>query len=83
MLKRRQKAFGFDNRLGNHPTKARIRTKPDAHPVSSPMYGTSPAKKEFIEGQLKTWFEQGVIEPSVSPWGAPVVVIYRNGKPRL
>jgi hypothetical protein len=24
-----------------------------------------------------------VIEPSVSPWGAPCVVVFRNGKPRL
>ena len=28
-------------------------------------------------------FEAGVIEPSVSPWGFPALVVYRNGKPRL
>jgi len=27
--------------------------------------------------------EQGVIEPSKSPWSAPVVIAYRNGKPRF
>ncbi|GJF00591.1 polyprotein [Phanerochaete sordida] len=39
--------------------------------------------KLVIEEQLKKWFEQGVIEPSKSPWSAPVVIAYRNGKPRF
>ena len=47
------------------------------------MYGTSPAKREVIDQQMKTWFEAEVIEPSVSPWGFPALVVYRNGKPRL
>ena len=47
------------------------------------MYGASPAKREVIEKQVNAWFEAGKIEPSVSPWGFPVVVVYRNGKPRL
>ena len=36
-----------------------------------------------MDVQIDTWFEQGVIEPSVSPWSAPVVIAYRNGKPRF
>lgn len=48
-----------------------------------PMYASSPAKRKVIDAQLKTWFEQGIIEPSQSPWGAPVVIIYRNGKARF
>jgi hypothetical protein len=36
-----------------------------------------------IDSQLEKWFEQGVIEPSSSPWSAPVVIAYRNGKPRF
>jgi hypothetical protein len=47
------------------------------------MYGASPAKREVIDKQLDAWFEAEVIEPSVSPWGFPCIVVYRNGKPRL
>lgn len=47
------------------------------------MYGSSPEKRRVIDAQLDKWFEQGVIEPSVSPWSAPVVIAYRNGKPRF
>ncbi|KZP19227.1 hypothetical protein FIBSPDRAFT_684708, partial [Athelia psychrophila] len=83
MLRRRQKAFAFDGRLGHHPTKVHIRTVDGQVPISVPMYGSSPAKKLVIEEQLKKWFELGVIEPSKSPWSAPVVIAYRNGKPRF
>lgn len=83
MLKRRIKAFGFDRRLGHLETKCRIRTKEGVDPVSVPMYGSSPAKRQVINEQIDAWFAQGVIEPSESPWGAPVVIVYRNGKARF
>ena len=52
-------------------------------PIAVPMYHTSPQKREIIDEQLNTWFKQGVIEPSKSPWSVPVVITYRNGKPRF
>jgi hypothetical protein len=47
------------------------------------MYAASPLKREVINKQMDLWFEREVIELSVSPWGAPCVVVFRNGKPRL
>jgi hypothetical protein len=55
----------------------------NTQPISLPMYGASPAKREVIDKQMKAWFEVEVIEPSTSPWGFPCVVTYRNSKPRL
>ena len=83
MLRKRIKAFGFDGRLGNLPAKVHIRTVDGQVPISVPMYHASPQKREIIDAQLNTWFEQGVIEPSRSPWSAPVVIAYQNGKPRF
>jgi hypothetical protein len=83
MLERNTAAFGFDERLGHHPALARIRTKEGTKPIAVPMYGTSPAKKEVIEAQVNKWIEAEVIEPSRSPWRAPVVIAYRNGKARF
>lgn len=83
MLRKNLDAFGFDGRLGNHPAKVHIRTADGQVPISLPMYGSSPAKREVIDKQLDLWFSQGVIEPSKSPWGAPVVIAYRNGKARF
>ena len=76
-------AFGFDDQLGMLETIAKIWMKPDAHPVSMPMYGASPAKWQVIDEQMDKWIRQEVVEPSKSPWGAPVVIAYRNGKPRF
>ena len=83
MLRRRQKAFGFDGRLGHLPTKVHIRTVDGQVPIAVPMYGSSPEKRRVMDEQIDKWFEQGVIEPSISPWSAPVVIAYRNGKPRF
>jgi len=52
-------------------------------PVSLPPYHASPEKRIAIDEQLDKWFSQGVIQLSDSLWGAPVIVVYRNGKPRV
>ena len=48
-----------------------------------PLYYASPAKKEIIDKQIDQWLSLDVIEESKSPWGAPVIIVYRNGKPRM
>lgn len=83
MLERQVKAFSFDSKLGHLPTKVHIRTQEGQVPILVPMYGSSPEKRRFMDVQIDTWFEQGVIKPSKSPWSAPVVIAYRNGKPRF
>ena len=83
MLHSHQKAFGFDGRLGHLPTKVHTCTVDGQVPIAVPMYGSSPEKRKVMDEQIDKWFEQGVIEPSISPWSAPVVIAYRNGKPRF
>ena len=83
MLSSHEKAFGFDGRLGQYPSRVHIRTADGQVPISVPMYGSSPAKRQVINEQIDKWFEQGVIEPSRSPWSAPVVIAYRHGKARF
>ncbi|KAI5886077.1 uncharacterized protein SCHCODRAFT_01049283, partial [Schizophyllum commune H4-8] len=76
-------AFGVDGRLGNYPAQVEIRLKPGTQPVSLPPFPASPAKREVIDKQMDSWIQLGVIEPSKSPWAAPVFITYRNGKPRM
>ena len=47
------------------------------------MRYSSPAKRQVIDKQIDKWFEQGVIEPSRSPWSAPVIIAYHHGKARF
>ena len=37
----------------------------------------------MVATSVDSWLNLGVIEPSQSPWGAPVFIAYRNGKPRM
>ncbi len=76
MLSQHIKAFRFNRKLGDYPVKARIRTVDGANPISLPMYASSPAKKQFINQQIDMWYAKGIIEPSRSLWGAPVVIAY-------
>ncbi|HEX9613546.1 MAG TPA: reverse transcriptase domain-containing protein [Candidatus Bathyarchaeia archaeon] len=78
-----QAAFGFDGRLGHYKTKVHIELVPGTKPISAPPYHASPAKREAIDKQIDLWLTQDVIEESKSPWGAPVIIVYRNNKPRM
>jgi hypothetical protein len=83
MILRNQMAFGTDGRLGNYEVKVEIPMKPGSEPVSLPPFPVSPANREVIDKQMDSWIQLGVIEPSKSPWAAPVFIVYRNGKPRM
>ncbi|EPS95573.1 hypothetical protein FOMPIDRAFT_19726, partial [Fomitopsis schrenkii] len=78
-----QLAFAFDGHLGHNATEVEIKVPLGTRPVSLPMYAASPAKREVIDRQHDAWLTQEVIEPSLSPWAAPVLIAYRNGKPRF
>ena len=77
-------AFSLDGRIRKYKKlKYEIKLKEDAKPISLPPYHASPEKREAIDKQLDKWFSQDVIEEADSPWGAPVIVVYRFGKPRV
>ncbi|KDR81256.1 hypothetical protein GALMADRAFT_36804, partial [Galerina marginata CBS 339.88] len=78
-----EKAFSLDGRLGHYDEKVDIAMKPGTTPISLPPYPASPAKREVIDKQMDAWIQLGVIEPSKSPWAAPVFIVYRNNKPRM
>ena len=43
----------------------------------------NPDQKENLQNKIDEWLEQGVIEPSVSPWVSPLVLLKKkNGLTR-
>ena len=76
-------AFSLNGRLGHYDAKVEVPLKPDAKPVSLPPFPASPANREVMDKQMDSWLQLGVIEPSVSPWAAPVFIVWRNNKPRM
>jgi hypothetical protein len=44
-----------------------------AKPVAKPALRLSPAEMDELKKQLSLFLEKGLVRPSVSPWGAPVL----------
>ncbi|CAF1502254.1 unnamed protein product [Adineta steineri] len=51
-----------------------IKLIPESKPCNSPPYRYSPAKRQVIEENIQEMKEEGIIEPSKSPWASPVVL---------
>lgn len=56
----------------------RIDLYPDATPVYKPTYRMSPAELEELKKQLDELLEHGLIQPSKSPYGAPVLFVKKK-----
>ena len=46
----------------------------DTRPIKKPSHRVSPAKIPIIQEELKSILEKGVIQPSTSPYSAPIVL---------
>ncbi|XP_050896520.1 uncharacterized protein LOC127103295 [Lathyrus oleraceus] len=52
---------------------------PSTRPVSMAPYRMSPSYLSELKKQLKELLEKRFIRPSVSPWGAPVLLVKKKG----
>ena len=58
-----------------------IDIKPGSIPAASLPYHTSLKIQEFLRQELKSLLESGVIERSMSPYAAPIIIVNRKYKP--
>ena len=57
---------------------------PGTEPVSNAPYRMAPVEMKELAAQLQDLLDKGVIRPSVSPWGAPVLFVKKkDGSVRL
>ncbi|EPS59216.1 hypothetical protein M569_15593 [Genlisea aurea] len=52
-----------------------IPIQPGARIPNRPLYRYSPVEQKEIERQVQQMLQQGIIEPSTSPYGAPVLLV--------
>ena len=50
----------------------------DSSPVSKPAYRLSPKEKEEVRRQVSELLKRGLIKPSHSPYGAPVLFVQKK-----
>ena len=68
----------------NREIEFAIELAPGAEPVSKAPYRMAPLKMIELETQLKDLLDKGIIRPSVSSWGAPVLFVKKkDGSMRL
>ena len=64
--------------------KFAINLAPGTEPVSKAPYRMAPVEMKELATQLQELLDKGVIRPSVSPWGAPVLFVKKkDGSMRL
>ena len=51
---------------------------PRAAPISAPPYRMSPAELAELKKHIEELLEKKFIRPSVSPWGAPVLLVKKK-----
>ncbi|KAJ4952203.1 hypothetical protein NE237_029035 [Protea cynaroides] len=56
---------------------------PGAAPVSKAPYRMAPTELKELKVQLQELLDKGYIHPSISPWGAPVLFVKKDGSVRL
>jgi hypothetical protein len=83
VLQENYQAFALDGKLGSYEEEVNIPVVLDTRPISIPPFPMSPANREIIDKQMDSRLNLGVIEPSQSPWAAPVFIVHQNGKPRM
>ena len=66
------------------PQDHRIQTLPDAKPPFQPLYHMSPQELALLKEELQRLLNLGHIQPSISPYGAPVFFVQeKTGKIRM
>ena len=61
-----------------------IELAPGTEPVSKAPYRMAPVEMRELETQMQDLLDKGIIRPSVSPWGAPVLFVKKkDGSMRL
>ena len=61
-----------------------IPTKAEARPVRLPAYRVPHAYKDVVREELREMLAQGIVEPSISGWSSPIVLVKKgDGSLRL
>ena len=55
-----------------------IEIVPGTVPMSRALYRMAPTELKELKSQLQELLDKGFIQPSVSPWGAPVLFVKKK-----
>ncbi|XP_064122405.1 uncharacterized protein LOC135226621 [Macrobrachium nipponense] len=74
----------FQNAPGRTSLLQQIRLWGSASPVKQSPYRLNPMKRDIVDKEIKYMLEHDLIQPSVSPWSSPIVLVKKpDGKFRM
>ena len=81
MIMRYWRVFGEPNKSTGLTdlTEFRIQLKPGATPQRAKVRPLNPHQMESLKEQMTLWLEEGVVEPSESPWASALVPAKKKG----
>ena len=56
---------------------------PNKKPISIPPYQMAPTELKELKTQLNDFLDKGFIQPSLSPWGALVLFVKKDGSLKM
>jgi len=80
LLLKHRKAFALENEpLGvTNLVKHEIDTG-NAEPIAKPAFRTPIAHRKILQEEIRKMLDEGVIQPSKSPWAAPLFLVKKKG----
>ena len=57
----------------------KIELKDNSKPTTGPIYKLSRSELEEMKAQIDELLSLGLIRPSISPWGSPVLLFSQKG----
>ena len=76
--------FPQGDRLVGHTTSVHMSIDTgNAHPINQRPYRVPLMKRRFVEEEIDKMLEDGIIEPSTSPWASPITIDTKGKKWRL
>ena len=84
-MKRNVDAFvGPDGKLGRTKLVKHIIDTGDAIPIKQSYRRLAQKQQEIADEEIDKMLDQGIIEPSNSPWASPIVIVTKkDGTPRF
>ncbi|GFU64074.1 transposon Ty3-I Gag-Pol polyprotein [Trichonephila clavipes] len=78
--------LGFSRRPTSRQPRTNVKHRiftGDHAPINQRAYRVSPTERRIIHEEVQKMLDEGIVQPSESPWSSPIVLVKKNGSWRF